>query len=195
VDTHAGSVTLDDGEVLQADRVVVAAGPWTSDLGGIDAPPLTPSRQVVVDLRPPPDLRATWARGPAFLVQPAYGVPPRDELPLKVGDHAFSLAGHPDDPRDPSDDEVASVMEVAGEALVDLDRYELLAARVCYYTFHDEERFVVEPRGDRGALLAGFSGHGFKFGAVVGKRVAAALDEDADWSEVTAWAAGRVPTS
>lgn len=191
VDTAAGTVTLDDGEVLRADRVVVAAGPWTADLGGIDTPPLTPSRQVVVDLQPPSDLRSAWASGPAFLLQPCYGVPPRDGLPLKVGDHAFSLTGHPDDDRGPTDDEVAALMDVAREALVDLDRYELLRARVCYYTFHDDERFVVEPRGERGALLAGFSGHGFKFGSVIGQRVAAALDEDADWAEVSHWAAGQ----
>lgn len=191
VDLATGTVTLGDGTQVRADRVVVAAGPWTADLGGIDAPPLTPSRQVVVDLQPPADLRAAWETGPAFLLQPCYGIPPRDGLPLKVGDHAFSLRGHPDDDREPTDDEVAAVIEVADAALVDLDRYELLDARVCYYTFHDQERFVVEPRDERGVLLAGFSGHGFKFGSVIGKRVAAALDGDADWAATTAWAAGR----
>jgi glycine/D-amino acid oxidase-like deaminating enzyme len=81
---------------------------------------------------------------------------------------------------------------VAAEALVDINRYELLDARTCFYTFHDEERFVLEPRGDRGALCAGFSGHGFKFGPLLGQAVAAALDQDTTWDVVTPWAAGRV---
>ena len=191
VDPETGSVDLVSGERIEADRVVVAAGPWTSDLLGEDAPELTPSRQVVIDLAPPARLRQAWQEGPAFLVQPAYGIPPRDDLPLKVGDHAFSLTGHPDDDRDPTDEEVRAVLEVAGEALVGIDDYEVLDARSCYYTFHDEERFVVEPRGERGALLAGFSGHGFKFGPLVGSRVAAALDGEVEWDDLTMWAAGQ----
>lgn len=191
VDPDTARVTLATGDTLAADRLVVAAGPWTGELLGDGAPDLTPSRQVVLDLDVPAHVREAWAAGPAFLVQPAYGIPPRDGLPLKVGDHAFSLAGHPDDDRDPTPAEVREVLEVAGEALVDIGDYEVLDARSCYYTFHAEERFVVEPRGDRGALLAGFSGHGFKFGPLVGRRVAAALDGEADWADLTAWAAGH----
>ncbi len=194
VDLDAGIVALQDGERLTADRVVVAAGPWTTRLTGVDAPPLTPSRQVVVDLAVPDDLRAAWDTGPAFLIQPAYGVPPREGLPLKVGDHHFSMAGDPDEDRTPRPDEVAAVLDVAGEALVDIHRYELLEARACLYTVHDEERFVVAPRGARGALCAGFSGHGFKFGPVIGRGVAAALDGDTPWDVVTPWAAGGVDT-
>ena len=191
VDPERGTVELTSGERVEADRVVVAAGPWTRDLLGEEATELTPSRQVVIDLGVPDRLRDVWADGPAFVLPPAYGIPPREELPLKIGDHAFSLTGHPDDDREPSEQEVRAVLEVAGEALVDIEDYEVLAARTCYYTFHEEERFVVEPRGERGALLAGFSGHGFKMGPVVGQRVAAALDDDAEWDEVTTWAAGR----
>lgn len=191
VDLDAGTVTLTGTEQLQADRVVVAAGPWTPALEGLDAPTLTPSRQVVIDLEVPERLQATWERGPGFIVFPAYGIPPREGLPLKVGDHAFSLTGDPDDDRVPTGDEVASVLRVAGRALHDIDDYKLLGARVCFYTFHDDERFVVERRGERGALLAGFSGHGFKMGALVGQRVAAQLDEDGDWAALAAWGAGR----
>ncbi len=195
VELEVGRVTLADGTVLAADRVVVAAGPWTGrlldDVGG----GLTPSRQVVLDVEPPAHLRAAWADGPAFLLPPLYGIPPRDGLPLKVSDHAFTLTGDPDDDRDPSPDEIAAVREVAAEALTDFAQYRLLEARACYYTFHAEERFVVEPLGARGAVMAGFSGHGFKFGALLGDAVGAALDEAAAWPDVSAWAAGHSTTS
>ncbi len=191
VDVDAGTVTSAEGTTLAADAVVVAAGPWTPDLDGVDAPALVPSRQVVLDLRVPDHLRRDWAEGPGFLVPPAYGIPPRQELPLKVGDHHFSREGHPDDDRTPRAEEVEAVFEVAAQALTDANAYDLLDARVCYYTVRDDERFVVESRGERGALLCGFSGHGFKMGPAVGRRVAAALSGDAPWADVTAWAAGR----
>lgn len=191
VDPDAGTVTTAEGTTLRADAVVVAAGPWTSDVDGLDAPPLVPSRQVVLDLRVPDHLRSAWADGPGFLVPPAYGIPPRQELPLKVGDHHFSRTGHPDDDRTPGPEEVEAVFEVAARALADLNAYDLLDARVCYYTVRDDERFVVEPRGERGALLCGFSGHGFKMGPAVGRRVAAAVSGTRTWDDVTAWAAGR----
>ena len=108
-----------------------------------------------------------------------------------MGDHHFSREGHPDDDRTPRPEEVAAVFEVASRALTDSNAYELLDARVCYYTVRDDERFVVEPRGERAALLCGFSGHGFKMGPAVGRRVAAALDGERAWSDVTTWAAGR----
>ena len=191
VDPATGSVTTSQGATLVADAVVVAAGPWTWTIAGIDPPALVPSRQVVLDLRVPDHLRAAWAAGPGFLVPPAYGIPPRQELPLKVGDHHFSRTGHPDDDRTPSPAEVAAVLQVVGRALADIDAYEVLAARSCYYTIRDDERFVVERRGDHAALLCGFSGHGFKMGPVVGRRVAAALDGDRSWDDVSAWAAGH----
>ena len=191
VDPDAGSVTTAEGATLVADAVVVAAGPWSGEVDGIDTPALVPSRQVVLDLRVPDRLREAWATGPAFLVPPAYGIPPRQELPLKVGDHHFSRVGHPDDDRTPSAEEVASVFEVVGDALTDVNAYELLDARVCYYAVRDDERFVVEPRGERTALLCGFSGHGFKMGPAVGRRVAAALSGERTWADVSAWAAGR----
>lgn len=191
VDADAGRVTLADGTALSADAVVVAAGPWTPALLGGRSPTVTPSRQVVVDLEPPPHLRAAWARGPAFLLPPAYGIPPRDELPLKVGDHAFSRTGDPRDDRVPRDDEVEAVLEVAREALADFDAHRVLGARACFYTVRDDERFVVRPLGARGAVCTGFSGHGFKFGPIVGHGVAAAIDGASPWADVTAWAAGE----
>ena len=40
-------------------------------------------------------------------------------------------------------------------------------------------------------MLAGFSGHGFKFGAVIGEAIAEALAGARPAAAVTAWAAGR----
>jgi glycine/D-amino acid oxidase-like deaminating enzyme len=191
VDLDAGTVVTADNRTRSADLVIVAAGPWTNRLVPELEADLTPSRQVVLDVVPPPHLAEAWSRGPAFLLPPMYGIPPRDELPLKISDHAFSMTGDPADDRTPQASQIREILEVAGEALVDIDQYELLEARTCFYTVRDEERFLVAPRGDRGVVLGGFSGHGFKFGALIGEMVAMAIADPSSWPAITARTAGR----
>jgi glycine/D-amino acid oxidase-like deaminating enzyme len=40
-------------------------------------------------------------------------------------------------------------------------------------------------------VLAGFSGHGFKFGAVIGEAAAAALGGERSLTAIQTWAAGQ----
>ena len=158
---------------------------------------ITPSRQVALYLEPPAELRATWAAAPMLLDQIEaaaggfYAVPPVDGTPLKVGDHGFSLTGHPDRERAPSADELETVVALARSRLPDLARYRVLEARTCFYSVTEGERFIAE-RLDNAWILAGFSGHGFKFGALIGERVAAALAGERAADELAAWAAGEV---
>jgi glycine/D-amino acid oxidase-like deaminating enzyme len=119
-----------------------------------------------------------------------YAVPPVEGTPLKVGDHGFSLRGHPDRERTATDADRVEPLTAAQSRLVDFERYCVLEARTCFYSVADGERFIVEPLG-RAWVLAGFSGHGFKFGAVIGEAIAEALAGDRSAEGVTAWAAGR----
>ena len=94
-----GAVTLEDGSTQRADRVVVAAGPWVRDLVPSATGKVKPSRQVVAYLTPPERLRDAWASAPMVLdihgAGGIYVVPPVAGSGLKVGDHSFSLKGHP----------------------------------------------------------------------------------------------------
>jgi glycine/D-amino acid oxidase-like deaminating enzyme len=119
-----------------------------------------------------------------------YAVPPVDGTLLKVGDHGFSLRGHPDHERAPTPVEVAAICALAETRLRDLGRYRVSGARTCFYAVAAEERFIVE-RCEQAWILAGFSGHGFKFGALIGERVAAAVGGGLGADALTAWAAGR----
>jgi glycine/D-amino acid oxidase-like deaminating enzyme len=109
---------------------------------------------------------------------------------LKVGDHAFSLRGHPDLERVPSEPERAQALALARTRLVEFERYQVYAARTCFYSVAAGERFIVEPFG-RAWVLAGFSGHGFKFGAVIGEAIAEVLSGRRLAGAVSAWAAGQ----
>ena len=192
VDLEAGTVRTGDAE-LRADAVVLAAGPWTARLLPDLGARITPSRQVLALVEPPAELAQTWANAPMILdvgTAGFYAVPPVAGTHLKIGDHTFSLQGAPDQDREAGEAEVQAVFACARSRFAGFDRYRLAGSRTCFYTVEPEERFVVEPRG-RGWVLAGFSGHGFKFGAWVGLSVAAALAGDAPAAEVSRRAAGR----
>jgi len=195
VDPGRGAVVLDDGTRLGADLVVVAAGPWASRLLPDLGPRVTPSRQVVIYLQPPADLAEAWETSPMVLdiggEGGIYVVPPRGGAGLKVGDHSFSLTGDPDLHRDPQSDEVDALFEACRTRLKDLDRYQVDEAKTCFYTVQPEEHFIVD-RVDRAWVMTGFSGHGFKFGALMGLLTAQAAMGFISPSELQALAAGQV---
>jgi len=73
----------------------------------------------------------------------------------------------------------------------DFPSYRKLEARACFYDVSEGERFLVEPLGERAWVLSGFSGHGFKFGALIGERLADAIAGRIEAQALTRWAAGR----
>lgn len=190
-------VTLADGRVFAADRLVIAAGPWGGRLVPGLARALTPSRQVTATFVPPADLAEAWAGAPMILDigtgDAVYMVPPVKGTGLKVGRHAFSRDGDPDAPRVANAADITSIRAAAALCLGNFEQYDLSHTRVCFYSVADEERFIVRPLAPDVPdcwLLAGFSGHGFKFGTVIGDRVAAALSGELPAERVTRWAAG-----
>ncbi|WP_161600802.1 FAD-dependent oxidoreductase [Teichococcus oryzae] len=190
VDPARASLTLEDGATLQAGRLVLAAGPWAPRLVPGLAARVTPSRQIVVYLEPPAQHRAAWQQAPMLLDLSAaggfYAVPPVPGTRLKIGDHRFSCLGDADDPREASKAEADAILELARPRLRDAGQYRVLGARTCYYDVEPEERFLLEPLGERCVVMSGFSGHGFKFGALLGLAVGA-------WNlaALPGWAAGR----
>jgi sarcosine oxidase subunit beta len=198
-DPARARLTLADGRVAEADLLVLAAGPWAPRLlPGLLAGRVAASRQVVAYVEPPPAFRDAWARAPMLLSRGTngvgfYAVPPVAGTPLKLGDHRFSLSGDAEaDPREPSAEEVEGVLALALERPRGLDDYRLVGARACYYDVEPEECFVLAPVGDRAFLMSGFSGHGFKFGALLGLALARAAGDPALAAALPDWAAGRI---
>jgi len=191
IDPARATLTLEGGATRGADVLVIAAGPWISRLLPEVARRVTASRQVVVRLDARDD---AWVAAPMLLDLAAAGgfylVPPVAGTPLKIGDHSFSLQGDPDDDRTPDQREVERIIGLARRRIPGLDGFTRLGAATCYYDVEPDERFVVEPLGARSWVMSGFSGHGFKFGAVLGQRLAAAIAHPAEASALPAWAAG-----
>jgi sarcosine oxidase len=157
--------SLDD---LNADVVVLTAGPWVSrffpDLAvritretvayfKRDGEPL-PS---VVQLDPVRRRHALYS-----LHDPAHG--------LKAGAHHAGAESDPDEEGRPDLQLVERVVEWVAQTYPDADP-EPVATETCMYTTTADEHFILERRG-RVVIGSACSGHGFKFAPAIGSRLA-----------------------
>jgi len=183
-------------EVLSADRLVLATGVWIERLAGALPERPKPSIQVMLYLEPPADLAEAWASAPLIsnrLEHPAAGtyiLPPLRGSRLKVGVHAHSLTGDPDEPWVATRDQIDFVRDAAALTIADFERYRIIETKACYYSVTADDHLAIRPMSDRAWLISACSGHGFKLAALFGRGFAAALDgEGAD--AFPAFAAGR----
>jgi glycine/D-amino acid oxidase-like deaminating enzyme len=196
VDLDAAAVTLADGSRLAGDRLVVAAGPWTPKLLPAYAGQVTPSRQVLVYLEPPPDLLAAWQAMPVLADLTShddgiYVIPPVQGMRLKIGDHRTPLTGDPDRDRTAAAADTGMILAKARPRLRDLARFRPLETKICLYDMTADQRFLADSVG-RGIVLTGFSGHGFKFGAIIGEHLAAVLAAENSPARFARWIAGGI---
>ncbi len=196
IDPASNEARLADGRRLTGDALVVCAGPWTNRLVPSMARRMTPSRQTIVYLDPPADWAGIWNDMPLLLDIAASGtfylVPPRQGRDLKVGVHTFSNEGDPDEPRVANKAAAEHLLAVCARRLARLGEYRIRSAKTCFYDTVADERFIVEKLGPSAYVATGFSGHGFKFGAVIGERIAGAAIAGADPGALTHWAAGHL---
>ncbi|MBI3505988.1 MAG: FAD-dependent oxidoreductase [Proteobacteria bacterium] len=195
IDPNRNEVTLADGRRLSGDALVVCAGPWTNRLVPAMEARMTPSRQTILYLDPPAGWDGIWNDMPLLLDLAASGtfylVPPRQGRGLKVGVHTFSNEGDPDEPRVADAAACEHLLAVCARRLARLDEYRIRLAKTCFYDTVADERFIVEPLGPAAYVATGFSGHGFKFGALVGERIAEAVAGGLEAAALTRWAAGH----
>ena len=153
-----------------------------------------PSRQVVVYFDVSQEQRSVWAKGPMVIDKTGqvglYLVPPAEGRGLKIGDHAFSCVGDPSAERDAREDEMRPLLERCRSLFRGFERWRIDRLKVCFYTVTEDERFVVEKHGAKGWLMSACSGHGFKFGAVMGLELARTLASGRDPTAHARWAAG-----
>ncbi len=194
VHLEQGRVTTEAGTVHQGDVVIVAAGAWVGRLVPELGKRLVPSRQIVIYFRLPDDQRSAWSKGPMILelsgTAGLYVVPPVEGRGLKVGDHAFSLRGDPGAERAAGEDEIQPLLSRCRALFRGFDRWTTDRLKVCFYTVTEDERFVVEKTGTRGWVMSPCSGHGFKFGALMGLELARTIAAERDPGAHARWAAG-----
>lgn len=194
IDLERGRVVTVSGTTHDADVVIVAAGAWVGRLLPAMAQRLVASRQIVVYFDLPAEQYALWTKAPMVLEGMGdvglYLVPPREGRGLKVGDHVFSRNGDPETGRDAGEDEVHALLDRCRGLLRGFDSWRIDRLKACFYTVTDNERFVVEKPGARGWVMSPCSGHGFKFGAVMGLELARTIVSERDPAAHARWAAG-----
>lgn len=193
LDHEAGRLTLAGGEVIEADRVVVAAGAWAVKLLPHLADRLTICRTAVVYLDPPEHLRAA---SPCIQnvggITAGYVLPPFDGTGLKFAAGVYKRLAHDASAdRVPVPGEGERLRDLFAAPIADVSAYRVSRVVTCAYTFTDDHKFYSEARG-RTTVVSACSGHGYKFGAAVGRRVADAVI-DGDHGRLGAWLRAELP--
>ncbi|WP_306031146.1 FAD-binding oxidoreductase [Stappia sp. MMSF_3263] len=175
VDPARGAVRLAGGEELVADHVVVTAGAWVLKLFPQLSDRLTGYRTAVAYLAPPADLVAAWEAAPVILdvggTVDGYVLPPVRGAGLKVGAGIHKVRAGADEKRVAEPGEGERLRDHFGPPFARIAEYRVTEVVTCAYTFTCDEHFFVT--GDeRATIVSACSGHGYKFGAAVGRWVA-----------------------
>jgi len=176
---HSGVEVRTDRGVYKAGHLVITAGPWAgaalADLGL----PLTVERNVMYWFDPrAPGLFST-DRFPIYIYEYArdafiYGFPQVGRDGVKVAHHHSGEVCTPETVRrEVGQEETDRIRAILARTVPALDG-TLRHTAVCMYTNTPDGHFIIDrhPRHPRVTLAAGFSGHGFKFAAVVGEILA-----------------------
>ncbi|MFT4215067.1 MAG: N-methyl-L-tryptophan oxidase, partial [Microbacterium sp.] len=181
VEDDAVHVRLDDA-VLRARRLVVAVGPWAATAIPALAPLLEVWRILTLTVAAgqtvamPPQLGAFSVDRPEGLV---FGIPDADGNGFKLGVDA----GMPWDPESapaaPTGDEIDRLRTLMQTYVPGIDTSRADAA-ACLYTMTADKRFILGPLAATPEVIvaSACSGHGFKFGAVIGEALADMCEGD-----------------
>jgi len=193
VDTAAAAVTLADGTRLTGTQVIVTAGAWTLGLFPKLDISLTTYRTAVVYLTPPADLREAWERAPAILDPggpiDGYILPPVAGTGLKFGAGIHKYKAKPDTDRTAKAGEGETLRDYFSPPFCRIKDYRVDDVVTCAYTFTSDEHFFATSE-DRATIVSACSGHGYKFGAVVGQKLAEGI-VDGDMETARIWLEAR----
>jgi monomeric sarcosine oxidase len=178
IETDADGVLLvcQDGRRFAAERLVVAAGGWAGGLLrelGLELP-LVVTDELLAYFPPNkggPDHRVgamptviDHHLGPHF-----YALPQIDLPGVKVGWHHSGPEVAPDQRSAPSAERLAALAGYVQERFPHLGT-EPIATATCLYSNTPDTHFILDHHPEHPGIVigAGFSGHGFKFGPVLG---------------------------
>ncbi|MCV0429791.1 MAG: FAD-dependent oxidoreductase, partial [Roseibium sp.] len=188
-----GTVTLRDGTELTGEHVVVTAGAWTLGLFPKLDVSLTTYRTAVVYLTPPADLRESWENAPAILDPggpvDGYILPPVTGTGLKFGAGIHKYKAAPDQDRTAKPDEGETLRNYFSPPIARIGEYRVDDVVTCAYTFTSDEHFFVRTES-KATVVSACSGHGYKFGAVVGQKLAASI-LDGNMTSAQTWLEAR----
>ncbi|HEY0755286.1 MAG TPA: FAD-dependent oxidoreductase [Ktedonobacteraceae bacterium] len=172
---------LHANEEFSADRVVVAAGPWIHSLLGSLRIPVEVTRQYILYFAGLPGSIFGTGVFPAFVESNLYG------FPIHTGSHGWFKAtshqfGRPVDPDAAIQIEPSAIKQIVHELhtlLPALRGATLAHIETCMYDVSPDENFILDylPGDARIVFATGLSGHGFKFGPLLGHLLSSLISE------------------
>jgi sarcosine oxidase len=172
-------IRTEAGEVIEAGSVILAGGPWMTDLVPELAPHLTLSRQLLFWFDPRDKALVTPARMPAFLFDSGddivYGMPDLYGSGVKAASHRHgNTLASGDSERAPPTPEDARPIQDALARYIPAAFGPVMRSAACTYTNTADDHFVVGlHRSNPQIVIASpCSGHGFKFSSILGEVLA-----------------------
>jgi monomeric sarcosine oxidase len=167
---------LRSGDECEADRIVLATGPWVHRLlGGLHLP-VWVTRQYLLYFTDVPSSLFKLHAFPAFMAGDLYGFPLHGSADggaswFKAASHAFGNLIDPDDPPATDARAVAMVSAQLKDLLPALRSARLTHVDACMYDVSADEDFILDylPWEPRVVFASGLTGHGFKFGLLLGE--------------------------
>ena len=196
---RGGGIELDvDGDAHRFERGVLCAGPWSARLVPWMHLPIRVTRQQYVHLTPTSDA-ALFASGamPIWIDAATdwYGFPHHGERAgVKIASHVFGATVDPDDvDRTISADDITRTRAYAQRRLPALAGGDVAYAKTCLYSVTPDEDFIVDTVEDvpACAIVAGCSGHAFKFGMLLGALAADLALDRAPRADITRFRRSR----
>lgn len=167
---------LGSGEKLAAERVVIACGPWVHRLlAGLHLP-VALTRQYLLYFSGLALSSFGLGAFPAFMERRLYGFPiyRGSHYWLKAASHEFGRLVDPDAAVHLEEQVIARTQRELYELLPALRTAELAHTETCIYDVSPDEDFILDslPGEPRVVFATGLSGHGFKFGPLLGHLLA-----------------------
>ena len=175
---------ISGGETIIADRVAVATGPWVHRLLGEMDLPVRLTRQYLLYFSDLPIERYNVYNFPAFIADDLYGFPlhktgNQGPLYLKAASHSFGAPAIPDEEPPVDENVIQQVTRRLYHLLPELKQAKLAKVELYIYDVSSDEDFILDylPQDQRIVFATGLSGHGFKFGLLLGEIMTSLLCE------------------
>jgi monomeric sarcosine oxidase len=164
---------LSSGHEIVADRVVLATGSWIHRLLAYLHLPVHMTRQYLLYFSDLPVSDYATKVFPSFIAGDIYGFPIHQGCNgwVKATSHAFGTHIDPDNVTPQDDQAIATISMQIRKLLPALKHAKIARVDSCMYDVSPDEDFILDhlPSDPRVIFATGLSGHGFKFGLLLGE--------------------------
>ena len=169
---HPIRLHLSLGQEIVADRVVLATGSWIHRLLSDLHLPVRMTRQYLLYFSGLPISDYGTGAFPSFIAGDIYGFPIHQGCNgwVKATSHAFGAPTDPDNVTPQDDQVITTISKQIRELLPALNDAQIARVDSCMYDVSPDEDFILDrlPSDPRVIFATGLSGHGFKFGLLLG---------------------------